>query len=227
MRVILLERMENLGQMGDEVAVSPGYARNFLLPRKKALRATEANREHFQKQRAQLEAESLKRKDEAAKVAKKIENISVTILRQAGEAGQLYGSVQSRDIADAVTQSGCTINRGQVTIETPIKIIGVYGIKVTLHPEVTVQVIANVARSDEEALVQAEAVKNGRPLGAMPPLTEDDRKSEPKKGKKQAAETAEEAPEASAEAPAAEEGEEKPKAKKAKSKKSKDDADAA
>lgn len=187
MRVILLERMENLGQMGDEVAVSPGYARNFLLPRQKALRATTENREYFQKQKAQLEAENLKKKDEAAKVGKKVDGLAVVITRQAGEAGQLYGSVVARDIAEAVTEAGCTINRNQIVIETPIKVIGVYPIKVVLHPEVTVTITANVARSEEEAKVQAEAIKNGRPLGAMPPVTEDDREEKAERAAKRAA----------------------------------------
>jgi large subunit ribosomal protein L9 len=178
MRVILLERIQTLGQMGEEVTVKPGFARNFLLPRKKALRANEANREFFQKQKAQLEAENLNLKADAEKVAAKITNLSVTLLRQAGEAGQLYGSVSARDIADAVCQSGCTINRTQASIAQPIKIIGVYPINVVLHPEVTVSVLVNVARSDDEAVAQAESIKAGRPLGAMPPVTEDTEKAE-------------------------------------------------
>ncbi len=222
MRVILLERVQSLGQMGEEVTVAPGYARNFLLPRKKALRATENNREHFQKQRAQLEAENLKKKSEAESVAKKIDGLSVVILRQAGEAGQLYGSVTSRDVAAGVTESGCTINRDQVVISQAIKIIGIYPVTVSLHPEVSVTVTANVARSDEEAKIQATAVKNGRPLGAMPPATADDEEKKPRRIReaKPAAESTEDASAEGEAAPveAAPEGEKKPKkAKKAKS----------
>ncbi|TAH32812.1 MAG: 50S ribosomal protein L9 [Alphaproteobacteria bacterium] len=226
MRVILLERVQSLGQMGEEVTVAPGYARNFLLPRKKALRATENNRDFFQKQRAQLEATSLKKKGEAESVGKKIADLSVVLLRQAGEAGQLYGSVTARDIAVAVTESGCSITREQVEIPQSIKIIGVYPINITLHPEVSVTITANVARSDEEAKTQATAVKNGRPLGAMPPATADDEEKKPRRAReaKPAAEEASVEGEAvSAEASA--EGEKKPKkAKKAKADKAEGEA---
>lgn len=159
MEVILLERIENLGQMGDVVSVKPGYARNFLLPRKKALRATEDNRRHFEDQRAQLETQNLENRNEAEKVGKKLESLVVSLVRQAGEAGQLYGSVNARDIAIDVTAAGFTVSRQQVRLDHPIKALGLYKIKVSLHPEVTVTVIANVARSAEEAEVQAKTGK--------------------------------------------------------------------
>ena len=178
MQVILLERIQGLGQMGDEVKVTPGYARNFLLPRKKALRANDINRDYFSKQKAQLQAANLQKKGEAEHVAAKIKDLQIVLVRQAGEAGQLYGSVTARDIADGVCKSGCTITREQVAINQAIKIIGVYPIAVQLHPEVSVLVQANVARSEEEARQQAEAVKAGKPLGAMPPVTEDTTKAD-------------------------------------------------
>lgn len=227
MRVILLEKVENLGQMGDEVTVKPGYARNFLLPQKKVLRATEENRGYFQKQKAQLEAENLKKKSDAEKVAKKIEGTSVIVLRQAGEAGQLYGSVSARDISEGVTEAGCTINRTQVVIDQPIKIIGIYPIRVVLHPEVTTQITVNVARSQEEAETQAAAVKAGRALGAMPPQTEDTEDEKPRRGKKAAAVEAEASSEETADAAPEAAADEKP-AKKTRAKKAKaTDEDAA
>lgn len=156
MEVILLERVEKLGQMGDVVKVKPGFARNFLLPRKKALRATKENREVFEQQRQQLEAENLARKGEAEKVAEKLEGMRISMIRSAGESGQLYGSVTSRDIAGGVTAGGVTINRSQVVMDHPIKMLGLHEMRVSLHPEVAVTVIVNVARSDEEAERQAE-----------------------------------------------------------------------
>jgi len=156
--VILLERVENLGQMGQIVKVRPGYARNYLLPQKKALRATKDNLAFFEKQRVQLEAANLSRKKEADAVAQKIEGFSVVIIRQAGESGQLYGSVSARDIADAVTHGGFTITRGQVVLDKAIKTLGLYKLRVVLHPEVSVQVTANVAQSPEEAEMQARGV---------------------------------------------------------------------
>jgi large subunit ribosomal protein L9 len=157
MQVILLERVENLGQMGDVVKVKDGYARNFLLPRKKALRATDANKAVFEKQRAQLEAQNLAKKGEAEKVAAKMGDLSVTLLRQAGDSGQLYGSVSARDIADAVTAAGYSVNRSQVVLASPIKSVGVYGVKVILHAEVTIEAKVNVARSEAEAEAQVNA----------------------------------------------------------------------
>ena len=147
MDIILLERVEKLGQMGEVVSVKPGFARNFLLPQKKALRATKANLEQFENQRVQLEAENLERKSEAEKVAEKIDGLKVVIIRQAGEAGQLYGSVSNRDIADAVAEAGFTIDRKQVNLTAVIKNLGMHPVKVVLHPEVSVEVTANVARS--------------------------------------------------------------------------------
>jgi len=159
MEIILLERIEKLGQMGDVVKVKPGFARNFLLPRKKALRATEENKRQFESRRGQLEAESLKLRSEAEKAAAKMEGLDVVLVRQAGEAGQLYGSVNARDIAAAVTEAGFTINRRQVRLSKPIKALGLYGVHVDLHPEVAVGVNANVARSEEEAKIQAKTGK--------------------------------------------------------------------
>lgn len=156
--VILLERVEKLGQMGQVVKVRPGYARNFLLPQKKALRATKENLAYFEKQRTQLEAQNLQRRSEAEQVAQKIEGLSVVIIRQAGESGQLYGSVTARDIAEAVTQAGFTIARGQVVLDKAIKTLGLYKLRVVLHPEVSVQVTANVAQSAEEAEMQAKGI---------------------------------------------------------------------
>jgi large subunit ribosomal protein L9 len=156
MEVILLERVEKLGQMGDVVRVKPGFARNFLLPRKKALRATKENRELFDQQRQQLEAENLARKGEAEKVAEKLDGMSVVMIRSAGESGQLYGSVTSRDIAEGVTAGGVTINRSQVVMDHPIKMLGLHEMRVSLHPEVSVSVTVNVARSAEEAERQTE-----------------------------------------------------------------------
>ena len=156
MQVILLERIEKLGQMGDVVNVKPGYARNFLLPKGKALRATEDNIKHFDTQKAQLEAQNLERKSEAEGVGEKMEGASVILVRQAGEAGQLYGSVNARDIAQALTEEGFTVGRNQVRLDQPIKILGLHEVSVSLHPEVSVTVTANVARSVDEAETQAE-----------------------------------------------------------------------
>jgi large subunit ribosomal protein L9 len=155
MEIILLERVDKLGQMGDVVRVKDGYARNFLLPQKKALRATKANKERFDEQRAQLEAQNLKRRSEAEAVSGKMGGLTVTLLRQAGETGLLYGSVSARDISDAVTAAGFTVGRQQVLIAAPIKTLGIHQVKLALHPEVTVGVGVNVARSEAEAGVQA------------------------------------------------------------------------
>ncbi len=156
--VILLERVEKLGQMGQVVKVRPGYARNYLLPQRKALRATKDNLAYFEKQRGQLEAQNLSRRSEAEQVAKKIEGVSVVVIRQAGESGQLYGSVTARDIADAVTQAGFTVTRAQVVLDKAIKTLGLYKQRVVLHPEVAVSVTVNVAQSAEEAEMQAKGV---------------------------------------------------------------------
>mgnify|MGYP005634394413 CR=1 FL=1 len=156
MEVILLERIERLGQMGDVVSVKSGYARNFLLPKSKALRATEDNRKHFETQRAQLEAENLTLRGEAEKVGEKLDGFNVTLVRQAGESGQLYGSVNARDIAEEVIDGGFTITRQQVELAHPIKALGLYDVQVRLHPELSVSVVANIARSEEEAKIQAK-----------------------------------------------------------------------
>ncbi len=155
MQVILLERVEKLGQMGDEVKVKDVFARNYLLPKKKALRATKANREYFQTQKAQLEAHNLERKKEAEAVAQKLNGQSFVLLRQAGDRGQLYGSVSPRDIADAITAGGFTISRAQVPLDKAIKTIGLFETTVVLHPEVRVKVTINVARTEDEAERQA------------------------------------------------------------------------
>jgi large subunit ribosomal protein L9 len=155
MEVILLERVAKLGQMGDVVKVKDGYARNFLLPRHKALRATEANKSKFAEQRAQLEANNLARKKDAEAVAAKLDGQSFTLIRQAGESGVLYGSVSARDLSDAITAGGFTVSRGQIALATPIKTLGMHKVSVVLHPEVSVSVSVNIARSPEEAERQA------------------------------------------------------------------------
>jgi large subunit ribosomal protein L9 len=156
--VVLLERIEKLGQMGQVVNVKPGYARNYLLPKRKALRATKENMAYFEKQRAQLEAQNLKRRSEAEEVGSKLNGIQVVLVRQAGESGQLYGSVSARDIAEAVTQAGFTIERQQVILDHTIKTLGMHQIRIALHPEVSVAVTANVAQSPEEAEMQAKGI---------------------------------------------------------------------
>ncbi len=153
--VVLLQRVDKLGQMGDVVKVKPGYARNFLLPQKKALRANKANLAQFEAQRAQLEALNIKRREEAERIAERVGGLSVVIIRQAGESGSLYGSVSSRDIADGCTAGGLTVNRSQVVLEHPIKMLGLTSVRVVLHPEVSITVTVNVARSTEEAERQA------------------------------------------------------------------------
>ena len=155
MQVVLLERVAKLGQMGDVVNVKDGYARNFLLPRKKALRATAENLKHFESQKAQLEARNLELKKEAEQVAGKLDGESFVIIRQAGETGQLYGSVSARDIADAISQGGVSVERSQIAMQRPIKTLGLHDESVVLHPEVSVGVVINVARSEEEAERQA------------------------------------------------------------------------
>ncbi len=155
MDVILLQRIGKLGQMGDVVTVKDGYARNYLLPQKKALRATEANKKHFDSQRAQLEANNLELKKEAEAVAAKLAGKSFVAIRSAGDTGQLYGSVSTRDIAEAVTEGGFTVDRRQIIMDKPIKTLGVHASRVMLHPEVIVDISLNVARTAEEAERQA------------------------------------------------------------------------
>lgn len=156
MQVILLERIENLGHIGDEVTVRDGYARNYLLPRKKALRATEANRARFEVQRKEIEARNLERRKDAEAVAKTLEGASCTLIRQAGDMGQLYGSVSARDIAAALAEAGYKVERSQVVLNRPIKTTGVHQVKISLHPEVAVMVSVNVARSEAEATEQEQ-----------------------------------------------------------------------
>ena len=156
--LILLERVEKLGQMGQRVKVKPGFARNYLLPQKKALRATKENLAYFESQRAQLEANNLHRKSEATEIGAKLEGLSVILVRQAGEGGQLYGSVSVRDIAEAVSGAGFTIEKRQVVLERPIKNLGLHLLSIVLHPEVSVAITANVARSAEEAEMQAKGI---------------------------------------------------------------------
>lgn len=156
MEVILLERVDKLGQMGQIVKVKPGYARNYLLPKKKALRATKDNRAYFETQRAQLEAANLERRNEAEYVSQKMTGATVTVLRQAGETGVLYGSVSARDVADGLGESGFSVHRNQVAIDPPIKTLGLFHVKVVLHPEVEVSVVVNVARSKDEADLQRQ-----------------------------------------------------------------------
>jgi len=155
MQVILLERIEKLGQMGDIVKVKPGYARNYLLPKKKALRATDENLKVFEGQRSELEADNLKRRSEAESVAGKLEGLSIVLIRQAGEGGQLYGSATARDVAQGLNQSSVKVERSQVQLDKVIKVLGLHPVRVRLHPEVVVTITVNVARSDEEAASQA------------------------------------------------------------------------
>jgi large subunit ribosomal protein L9 len=155
MQVILLERIGRLGQMGDVVTVKDGFARNFLLPQGKALRATEANRKRFERERAQLEARDLELKSEAQGVSAKLDGQSFIVIRQAGDTGQLYGSVSTRDIATAVTEGGFSIERRQVMLDRPIKTLGLHEVRISLHAEVIPHVTINVARSADEAARQA------------------------------------------------------------------------
>jgi large subunit ribosomal protein L9 len=159
--LVLLQRVEKLGQMGDVVKVRPGFARNYLLPQKKALRASKANLARFEQERAQLEAQNLKRREEAERVAERVTGLSVVIIRQAGESGSLYGSVSARDVSEATTEAGLTITRQQVLLEHPIKTLGLSRVRVALHPEVSIPVIVNVARSQEEAERQARGERIG------------------------------------------------------------------
>ena len=156
--LILLERVEKLGQMGQVVKVRPGYARNYLLPQKKAMRATKENLAYFETQRAQLEANNLQRKGEAQEIAGKIEGLRVVLIRQAGESGQLYGSVGAKDISDAVTAAGFTVERRQIVLNRPIKTLGLHPVRVMLHPEVGITVTANVAQSEEAAKLQEAGI---------------------------------------------------------------------
>ena len=155
MDVILLERIERLGQMGDVVNVKPGFARNFLFPKKKALRANKDNKALFESKRVELEANNIKRRDEAQAIAKKMDGLKVVIVRQAGEGGQLYGSVSARDIAEEITKQGYHVERTQVLLNAPVKVLGAFKTPVRLHPEVKIDVDFTVARSMEEADLRA------------------------------------------------------------------------
>ncbi|MGD9915957.1 MAG: 50S ribosomal protein L9 [Rhizobiaceae bacterium] len=188
MEVILLERISRLGQMGDTVKVKDGYARNFLLPQGKALRANEANKKKFEGQRAQLEARNLERKSEAQQVADQLDGKNFIVVRSAGETGQLYGSVSTRDIADLLTAEGFTVARNQVELNQPIKSIGLTNVALALHPEVQVTITLNIARSADEAerqskgetLTTAEAIygddinENARPDAFFDPNADED-----------------------------------------------------
>ena len=201
MEVILLERVAKLGQMGDVVRVKDGFARNFLLPRRKALRATEENRARFQTMKIELEARNLQQRGEAQKIAQKLDGQSFTVLRQAAEGGQLYGSVSPRDLATLIADKGFAINRSQIALNVPIKMIGMYKVPVTLHPEVEVTVSVTVARNADEA----ERLKRGEDVTM---LREEDAEAEaaaaaeaffdPEVVERQAAEAASETPDAEA-----------------------------
>ncbi len=158
MDVILLERVEKLGNIGDVVNVKPGFARNFLLPRAKALRASEANKKRFEANRSQIEADNAGRRDAAARDAKNVDGKSIVLIRQASNAGALYGSVATRDLAEALVAGGAQVTRNQIVLDKPIKALGVYDVKIALHPEVSATVKVNVARSPEEADLQAKGV---------------------------------------------------------------------
>jgi large subunit ribosomal protein L9 len=158
MEVILLERVEKLGAIGDVVKVKDGFARNYLLPRKKALRANESNRKVFEANRARIEEENANRRTDAEKASKGVDGKSVQLIRQASNTGQLYGSVSARDIADALEAEGAKVAKSQVVLDRPIKAIGMHEVKIALHPEVSVTVKVNVARSPEEADLQAQGV---------------------------------------------------------------------
>lgn len=178
MEIILLERIAKLGQMGDTVRVRDGYARNYLLPQGKALRANKANLARFETERAQLEARNLERKSEAEAVASKLDGEALVMIRSAGETGQLYGSVSTRDIAEGLTEAGFTIGRSQVELRSPIKTIGMHSVLIQLHPEVEVSVTVNVARSEDEAARQAAGEDLTTPEQDVFEFEEDDEEGE-------------------------------------------------
>ena len=158
MEVILLERVEKLGQIGDVVTVKNGFARNYLLPNKKALRANEANKKVFEANRARIEAENAERRSDAEKASKDVDGKSIQLIRQASNVGALYGSVSARDIVEALEGQGAKVTKSQIVLDRPIKAIGMHEVKVALHPEVAVTIKVNVARSPEEAELQAQGV---------------------------------------------------------------------
>ena len=181
MQVILLEKIDQLGSLGEEVRVRDGFARNFLLPQNKALRATDSNRAYFQKEKAVLEAANAKKRDAAEKESKKLDKLTVSVIRQASEAGALYGSVTTRDIAESVAAaSKVAVDRNHVILNTPLKLLGLFPVVVALHPEVKVEVTVNIARTEEEAAIQK---KTGKALVK----TEENAKAE--KAEEKAAET--------------------------------------
>jgi len=223
MEVVLLERVPKLGQMGDVVRVKPGFARNYLLPRKKALRATKENMAFFETQRKRLEAANLERRKDAEQAAEKMKDFTVTLLRQASEALQLYGSVSARDVAQAATEAGVEITRAQVNLDHAIKTLGMHQVEIILHPEVTVPIKVNVARSAEEA----EFLAKGGVLVAEAVRAQQEAEEAQRLAEQQAAlldqpaktEAAAEAPAAAEAAPAAEAAAEDKPAKKGKKKK--------
>ena len=158
MDIILLERVEKLGAIGDVVTVKDGYARNFLLPNKKALRANEANRKVFEANRAKIESDNASRRDEAQKASGSVEGKQIVLIRAASQTGQLYGSVSVKDIVDGLVAQDAKVTKGMIVLERPIKTLGIFGVKVVLHPEVSVNVQVNVARSDDEAELQKDGV---------------------------------------------------------------------
>ena len=158
MQVVLLERIEKLGQMGDVVRVKNGYARNYLLPQSKALRATAENMKRFERQRGELEARNLERRKEAEDVAGRMSDVSCVLVRSASDMGQLYGSVNARDIAETLTGNGYKVERRQIVLDRPIKTLGLHEVRIALHPEVSIAVTVNVARSEQEAELQAKGI---------------------------------------------------------------------
>lgn len=178
MDVILMERVENLGQMGDVVTVKDGFARNYLLPQRKALRATEANRDKFEHQRVELEARNLEQRGEAESVGNRLDDLFTSLTRQSSDTGQLYGSVSARDIAIAVSDAGFSVERKQVLLDRSIKTLGIHPVRVTLHPEVIVTVNVNVARSDAEAEQQEAAFRAGTLAAGAPSIAQTDEDAE-------------------------------------------------
>lgn len=211
MEVILLERVAKLGQIGDVVRVRDGFARNFLLPSGKALRATKDNRVKFDAMKSQLEARNLEKKSEAESVAKKLDGQSFIIVRQAGEGGQLYGSVSGRDIAQALTDGGFSVERNQIVLNIPIKSIGLHKLAVELHGEVEVEITVNVARNEDEAARQAR--------GEDLTITRSDEEEEQAQARNQAEKFFEAPPAEEGAEPAAEAAEAEPKAKAKREKK--------
>jgi large subunit ribosomal protein L9 len=187
MQIILLQRIENLGQMGDVVTVKPGYARNFLLPKKKALRATKENISYFEGQRKEFEAENLKTRKEAENISQKMKDIKLKMIRQASDKGHLYGSVSARDIADNLKEIGFSLDYHQVEIPKPIKEIGISDVRVKLHPEVIIKLQVNVAQSEDEAKAQEEALNKKNKPTTSSKAKKEDKKEAKDTGKKEKA----------------------------------------